>query len=326
MFTDIELILVNDGSTDNSLDVCNKFQNEDKRIVIIDKKNEGCIAARRSGVEAASSEYIMFVDADDWIDRSTIETLYKECMASGADITMCNMYKVLGKGMLIKRKNDNAYFNDNRIYNKKDIMRDLVTSYFFGHSFPSSLCAKLYRKDLLLNSGKYLDRICFMGEDLFYNLEILVKTNRVKVIDKALYYYRVGGFTSKYMPYLFDDMVNGYQIQKEVINEYYSDTLQKQYNGISIMLLNTFKTCLCNIFNSKLNESMIKDKIAEYVSNESVKECLNNEGSKKFFLEEYLQAIRHKDIDYLYEIGKKMYKKRKAKVAIMNIASKFSVI
>ncbi|MCR8635397.1 glycosyltransferase family 2 protein [Paenibacillus radicis (ex Xue et al. 2023)] len=325
-FIDIEVMLVNDGSTDNSLEVCRKYQKEDGRIVIIDKKNGGCIAARRTGVEASTSEFVMFVDADDWLDKNTVDVLYNKCMESSADISVCNMYKVLGRGALIKRKNDNQYFYEDRLYNKDAIMRDLVTSYFYGHSFPSSLCGKLYKRELLINNGKYLDRICFLGEDLFYNLEILVHTNRVKVIDQALYYYRVGGSTSKYMSYLFDDMINGYRIQKEVIHEYYLDTKQKQYNGISIMLLNTFRTCLCNIINSKLSETKIKDTITEYVSNECVSECLVNEGSVAYFPQEYLNAIKDKDIDYLYEMGKKMYKKRRAKTMIMDIFSKLSVV
>ena len=90
------------------------------------------------------------------------------------------------------------------------------------------------------------------------------------MINKPLYYYRQGGFTSKYMPYLFNDMVNGYKIQKEVINEYYKHAKQEQYNGVSIMLLNTLKTCLNNLFNSNFNKSEIKEQIKHYVSNASV--------------------------------------------------------
>jgi hypothetical protein len=82
-----------------------------------------------------------------------------------------------------------------------------------------------------------------LGDDLYYNLEIFLKAEKIKVIDKALYYYRQGGFTSKHQPYLFDDMINGYYIQKEVIDEYYQDSRVKRYNGIRLMLLNTFKTC-----------------------------------------------------------------------------------
>jgi hypothetical protein len=69
----------------------------------------------------------------------------------------------------------------------------------------------------------------------------------------------VGGFTSRYMPCLFDDMVNGYQIKKEVIDEHYQKSKNKQYNGISIMLLNTFKTCMYNLLKSELSEIEIKN-------------------------------------------------------------------
>ncbi|MED3866650.1 glycosyltransferase family 2 protein [Priestia megaterium] len=325
-FKDFELILVNDGSTDNSLLICDKYKKTDERIIVIDKKNEGSIEARKRGIEVSNSSYIMFVDADDWVDKRMIETLYSESMDSCIDITVCNMYKAFGNLLVVKKKNNSKYFNKVKIYEKEEIKKELIVAYFHGHPFPSSLCAKLYKKELLQSSGNYLERITFLGEDLFYNLEMFMKANRVKVIDKSLYYYRVGGFTSKYMPHLFNDMVNGYRIQKEVIDEYYLDTQQKEYDGISIMLLNTFKTCLYNLFNSKFDKSEIENLIERYTSNEELIECLYNEGSIKYFPVEYLNAIRNKDIDHLYELGKAMYKKKRPKMALMNIVSKVSLI
>ncbi len=137
----------------------------------------------------------MFVDADDWINKNTIEILYKESIDSNVDITVCNTYKVVGNGTLIKKKNQSTYFNDNKVFNKKEIKNELIVAYFHGHPFPPSLCAKLYKKELLQNSGKYLERIIFFGEDLFYNLEMFIKANRVKVTNESLYYYRIGGWT-----------------------------------------------------------------------------------------------------------------------------------
>lgn len=325
-FKDFELILVNDGSTDDSLNICRKYENLDERVIVINKINEGCIKTRRKGLEIARSYYVMFVDADDWIDSKAIESLYKEATDSCVDIIVCNMYKVTGNGNFIKQRNKSEYFNEDRIYNKEEIRRDLVTAYFHGHPFPSSLCAKLYKKELLLNSGKYLNRIRFLGEDLFFNLEVFLKADTVKVVDRPLYYYKVGGFTGRYMPYLFDDMVNGYQVQKEVIDEYYLDTQQKRYNGISVMLLNTYTTCLSNLFNSNLNESQIKDQIRAYTSNDVVVVCIDNEGAKRHFSVEYLDAIRHKDLDYLYRLGQKKYRYRKSKRIFVNILTKLSFI
>jgi glycosyltransferase involved in cell wall biosynthesis len=325
-FRDIELILVNDGSTDNSLEICKKYERKDRRIKIINKKNEGSILTRRKGVDNAISNYIMFVDADDWIDERIIEILYNESLESKADVTVCNIYKVIGNIAFIKRENISIYFNGNKIYHEEEIKNHLVTAYFHGHPFPSSLCAKLYRKELLISSGKYLDRIKFLGDDLFYNIEILLKANRVKVINKPLYFYRHGGFTSKYMPFLFEDMINGYIIQKELINEYFSETKQNQYNGISIMLLNTFKTCLKNLFSNNLRQNHIKELICTYISNPIILECLDNRGVIKYFPSAYLDAIRNKNIDYLYNLGKVLYKKSLPRKIFLNVASKLSII
>lgn len=318
-FKEFELILVNDGSTDNSLDVCRKHEKQDSRIIVIDKNNEGCIVTRRKGLEASNAKYVMFVDADDWIDRNTIESLYNQSIDSDADITVCNFYKVLGNGWFIKKKNNSHYFHTDRTYTKEEIRTELVVAYLHGHPFPAALWAKLYRKELIINCGKYVDRIRFLGEDLFYNMEVFLKANKVRIIDKPLYYYRAGGFSSRYMPYLFEDMVNGYQIQKDVIHEYYQDNLQKHSNGISIMLLNTFRTCLYNIFNSNLTQQEKEDLIKQYVQNDSVSETLYNEGCTQYFSGEFLNAIKSKDIDYLYELGESLYKKKRLRNLIVHV-------
>jgi glycosyltransferase involved in cell wall biosynthesis len=320
-FLDFELVLVNDGSTDNSLEKIRSFQKSDNRIIVIDKQNEGCFLTRKRGVLESKSKYIIFVDADDWIEKTTIDILYDEMIKSDSDITVSNLYKVLGGSNLIKRNNNSRYFNESKTYNKNDIRNELIVAYFHGHPFPSSLCAKMYKRELLITSGKYLDRIKFLGEDLYYNLELFLKANTVKVVNQTLYYYRMGGFTNKYMPYLFDDMVNGYKIQKEVINEYFMDTLQKQYNGISIMLLNTFKTCLCNLFKCNLSEIEKREIIRKYTLNESVNESIENKGAINYFSDEYLRAIKNGDVNYLYNLGKQLYNKNRPKRIAMKMVS-----
>ncbi|NOU65187.1 glycosyltransferase [Paenibacillus sp. LMG 31461] len=319
-FNDFELILVNDGSTDDSLNVCMKYQKEDNRVIVINKLNEGSVKSRNRGIARSKSDYIMFVDADDWIDKNYIELLYNESIRNSVDVTVCNIYKVIGSG-IIKKRNVSSYFNDDRIYRDEEVKNEIVTSYLHGHSFPSSLCAKMYKREVLVNSGKYLERIHYLGDDLFYNMEIFLNANSVKMLNKPLYYYRVGGFTSKYMPFLFDDMVNGYEIQKEVIEQFFSDNRERQYYGISLMLLNTFKTCLKNLFFSELNQIEIKKNIEIYLSNRYVIECLDNEGSKKYFSNDYLNAIRFKDVEYLFQLGQSLYKRSLPRRYLTNFLS-----
>lgn len=322
-FNDFELILVNDGSTDSSLKICMIYEEQDNRIIVINKSNEGSIATRNKGIQAAQSPYIMFVDADDWIDKDTIEILYSETIANDADITVCNINKVIGSGLLFKKKvNSNSYFENDKLYDEAMIRNELVKAYLHGHPFPASLYAKLYKRELLINSGEYVKRIKYLGDDLFYNVEIFLKAKKVKVIDKYLYYYRAGGFTTKYMPYLFEDMVNGYLIQKEVIENYYQDSRDEQYYGISLMLLNTFKTCLLNLFNSPLSDTDKRETIARYVSDLNVVECLDNEGSKTYFESDYLNAIRNKNIDYLFGLGKRIHLKRIPRTYAVKLISK----
>lgn len=148
---------------------------------------------------------------------------------------------------------------------------------------------------------------------------MLLKANKVKVVNKPLYYYRIGGLTSKYMPYFFDDIVSGYKIQKKVIEEYYQGS---GYNGISIMLLNTLKTCITNLFYSTLDKSEIKNRINQFLLNESIKETLNNEGCLKYFDKDYLDAIANQNTEFLFLLGEIAYKKSKPKRLILNMLSK----
>ena len=83
------------------------------------------------------------------------------------------------------------------------------------------MCAKVYKRKFLIGSGKYLKNIKFLGDDLFYNLEVLLKVEKITMINRELYYYRCGGGTSKYMPYLFNDMIEGNTIKIIVEDEGY---------------------------------------------------------------------------------------------------------
>lgn len=240
---------------------------------------------------------------------------------NNSDVVVFNMYKVIDKLGLIKKENNTYYFNKKNTYTGDEIREELAAAYLHGHPFPAGLCGKIYKTKYIKESGKYLNRISFLGDDLYYNLEIFLKVKKVSMVNIPLYYYRAGGNTSKYMPYLFDDMVNGYKIQKEVIEEYYQDSKQKRYNGASIMLLNTFKTELANIFFSEFKEENIKNSISLYLKNEEIKIALSNDGVKAYFDNEFIKAMNTQDINYLYNLGNKLYKKTKLRKYIVKFLS-----
>lgn len=325
-YKNIEVILVNDGSTDGSLNICTKYKEKDNRIKLIDKRNEGSIKARKTGLENSTGDYVMFVDADDWVHNRIVEILYKEIIDNKCDVVVANTHKVIGNNAIIKCSNNSHYFAKEKIYIDDEIRRELVESYLYGHTFPASLFCKLYKRDILISSGKYLKNINFLGEDLFLNIEVFLKSRRVKVINKPLYYYRIGGFTSKYMSYHFEDIVNGYEIQKEVIENYYKDKKQYEYNGISIMLLNSLKTSLYNLMNSNLNYEEKVNVIKNYLVNNSIQEAITNEGSKRYFTVDYLEAISSFNTEYLYNLGEELYKQSKYKRLLKKILSKIEIL
>jgi hypothetical protein len=119
-------------------------------------------------------------------------------------------------------------------------------------------------------------------------------------------------------------MISGFHIQKEVIAEYYQDSLQKRMTGISVMLLNTYQTCLHNLFHSKLDESEMKQKISTHLSNESLIECTYNESSARHFSVDYITAIKNNNIDYLYGLGQSMYKRSKPKQYLLQLISRIA--
>ncbi|UJF15261.1 glycosyltransferase [Jeotgalibaca sp. MA1X17-3] len=94
---DIEIILVNDGSTDNSLFICKQYEKKDFRIKVIDKNNGGVSSARNIGIELASGQYIGFIDPDDWIEPEMYEKMYSKIEKTKSDVCICNYIKEKNK-------------------------------------------------------------------------------------------------------------------------------------------------------------------------------------------------------------------------------------
>lgn len=97
-FQELEIIVVNDASTDNSLQICNKFKEKDNRIILIDKKqNEGVEKARYDGILAAKGDYICFVDSDDWLETDALKRMYDKAIETDADYVEVGMQRVLDR-------------------------------------------------------------------------------------------------------------------------------------------------------------------------------------------------------------------------------------
>lgn len=186
---DIEIICINDGSTDESLSILEKYSSKDDRIKIISTENNGLGAARNSGLELASGEYIAFVDADDWIDKKTYEFLYSKSSSSDLDLLIFQMINYMeNNGDLVETDlYDHRCFKNNNISEKSIFNHEDTEEYLF--EIPVCAVSKLYKKQFLENNNlRFPEGFLFEDNSFFYNTYF--KAEKCGFLNKHLYYRR----------------------------------------------------------------------------------------------------------------------------------------
>lgn len=191
----IELILVNDGSTDSSEMICKKYALDDNRIKVISQKNSGPAAARNSGIRHATGDFIFFLDADDFIEKNTIEILVSTYNQYKTDLVMSNFSKLENNGEIIKqsvtfRPDDEPFEHRIKELSKADIVP--YVRHFLKH--PSnhliSYCwARLYKLSVIRKNNIFSNEDMRLFEDFVFNLEYLKHTNEVVFVNENLYTY-----------------------------------------------------------------------------------------------------------------------------------------
>jgi len=226
---DIELICVNDGSHDDSLSVLKAFAAEDSRIHIIDKKNEGVAQARNDGMKAASSDYVMFVDADDWIEYDTCRIIYDRIRQDDADVVMWSYISETSEHSVVKMLFDkDSIFKGSQV--RKKIYRRLIGPIDEELAHPelsSSLCTvwgKLYKKSVIELSNALFVDLAEIGtyEDGLFNLAVFRNAEKVVYINKPFYHYRkvnMQSITIRYNPNLLSQWKHLYaKIRSQIVD------------------------------------------------------------------------------------------------------------
>jgi len=184
-FTDYELILVDDGSTDSSGDIADEYALKDDRISVIHKKNGGLSDARNHGIDKANGEYVCFIDSDDWIEKTYLEELHELAVKNEADITICDYQKNTGDSV-IKQPKEFAVVIETGIDAIDNLYSDKYGIYVVAWN-------KLYNRDLFTDLrypvGMIHEDEAIFG-DLFCEAKKVVRTERI------LYNYRVNNETS----------------------------------------------------------------------------------------------------------------------------------
>lgn len=182
-FNNMEIIVVNDGSTDSSTEIVEEYMKDDKRIKLINKENGGLSSARNRGIKESSCKYIFFVDADDFIDINTIRYLYDKAEKFNLDVVICDM-------IIYYNNYNNKIYKDIEIKDSEIKNSEAYLKEFFLGKGIGSVSNKLWKKSLYNdNTISYPENITY-GEDSSTMPRLICEARKIGKINKGLYYYR----------------------------------------------------------------------------------------------------------------------------------------
>lgn len=252
---DIEIIIINDGSPDNSKIIIDKYVKEYPRIIkVINQENQGLSDARNNALKIASADYIMYVDSDDYVELDFVEKMYNKAVSEKADVVICGNNVV-----------DEDYQIKERTYPNNYSGNSLVERILLGN-----LCVwnKIYKKSLIENI-KFRSRVWY--EDLDYSFKVMTLSKKTVFLEENLYNYLIRSnsiMSSKNLDknlellYTFEEIVN-YCKNKNIISNYYSEIEFLAVNHIYISGIT--RIILANA--TKTEKRKIISKFVEYMNN-----------------------------------------------------------
>lgn len=172
-FTDFEVILIDDGSSDNSGVICDKYSNEDSRFRVFHQKNNGVSCARQAGIEKAQGEYVIHADPDDWVEETMLEDLLKMAIDTNADVVLCDYYI-----------NDNIYVKQQ----PSNLHHEVVLKELFQH-LHGSCCNKLLRRECYEFFKAQFPKELSYSEDLVFWVKLLKYPLKIAYLHNAYYHY-----------------------------------------------------------------------------------------------------------------------------------------
>lgn len=279
---DIEIILINDGSTDRSLEICKKYGVKDSRIKIIDKPNAGVSAARNSGLEIATGKYIGFLDADDWAEPIMYLNMYENMEKFQSNVCITNY---ISSNKIIKLN------FDNQLLNKDEILQKLIPNLLApsdldsnGYTIMGSVWRLLINRSFLEKTDITFKEDLKYKEDKVFCLELFLKSKVISVDHNAYYHYVINSnsLTQTYSKDIAQrSMIVSNYIKKILENE---NVLEMYKPSLDISYASTAIALLANNFNKKNDETFkLKiNKIKNICRDPKLKKILKSLDIKKY--------------------------------------------
>ena len=211
-YKNLEIILVDDGATDESGRLCEQIAEQDERVLVYHKENEGLSQARNDGLKQAHGDYVIFIDSDDYIHSEMIASLYQQLVKEDADVSSCGVMNVYANSESPQTENQDDYF----VCDTETFLRE----YLIGEKIPGTICNKLIKKEIAaqLTFPKGL-----IYEDAYYHFDLIKVAKKYVVNTKPYYYYFHRGDSITTKPYAEKDLayIDIYQkFYTEVVKEY----------------------------------------------------------------------------------------------------------
>ncbi len=279
----LEIILVDDGSPDSCPSICDNYEKQDKRVVVIHKKNGGLSSARNAGIKIAKGKYLFFLDADDFINYNALKEMVYEAEKNQSEIVVAGLEKV---------SEDVEKFVENQILQVKFIKID--NTVFFEQKISNHSCGKLFQKALF-------DHISFPEgrnyEDVATSYLIFDKATNISYTKVGLYYYRItpNGISNTFSKKNLDDFMQAYNEIDEFVKCRVQDKINDEYCEklyyYQLTILYTIYSRLCRVKSAEDNLNKIK-KVIRKEFNEKYKNVKLNKHEKsimtlKIFLYRY---------------------------------------
>ncbi|WP_434350577.1 glycosyltransferase family 2 protein [Streptococcus sp. KHUD_014] len=256
-YSNLEILLVNDGSTDKSGELCDQLALRDQRIRVIHKENGGLSDARNRGIDEASSGLIGFIDSDDYIDEDMYETLYRQLRESNADLSMCGHYDVFHQ-IPEKQVSEIKTWNLSSEEAIKMVMEAKVLSV--------TAVNKLYKKELF-NHLKF--EVGKIAEDAFIMIRLLDQCQKVVATNEKKYYYvhRENSITTQKFSLKFLNVIEAYEQNANIIREHYpaiADVATMRLNWAYFYVLDRL------LIDSDFKDKQLEDKLIYYLKQNRV--------------------------------------------------------
>lgn len=283
-FKNIEIILVDDGSPDESGNICDNYATLDERIKVIHQENSGVSVARNKGINESKGEWLIFVDADDWIELDTCEQYAKAIEYNNIDMILSKSYIYFNSNKI--DESYSKYKSDAIINNKKELIeslflvknKDNVSFTYIGAPW-----GKCLKKSILMENNIFFKNGVKIGEDALFNYRYFSVLDNVMFINKSFYYYRMNdnSVTNSYI----SDLIETYYILFESFDEYIKKVQIVNKSVYSAFVIRQLFRCLeACIFNENtvLSNFEKKNKFFNLISSKPYLDSIKNVRVKDF--------------------------------------------